>query len=136
MTTKPAKRDTKPAAKTKQKQPKPVAKKLAPYKLMLLITVVPRSKADFFLDLLQGFEVNMQLQISAFGTATKVFGFFDSDREKQALFSVIREDNVPAAMAVMEEKFATLRGGKGIAFCVPFESMVGVAAYQFLSNKR
>lgn len=112
------------------------AKNLAPYKLMLLVTVVPRSKADFFLDLLQSYEVNMQLQLSAFGTATKVFGFFDSDREKQVLFSVIREDNVPAATAVLEEKFASIRGGKGIAFTVPFSSMVGVAAYQFLSNKR
>ena len=127
------KRTSKTKTRTQSKQP---AKNLAPYKLMLLVTVVPRNKADFFLDLLQSFEVNMQLQLSAFGTATKLFGFFDSDREKQALFSIIREDNVPAATAALEEKFASIRGGKGIAFTVPFSSMVGVASYQFLSNKQ
>lgn len=117
-------------AATKAKNP------LAPHKLMLLVTVVARNKADFYLDLLQSFEVNMQMEVSAFGTAGKAFGFLDSDREKQVLFSVIREDNVTQALQVLEEKFATVRGGKGIAFTVPFTSMVGVAAYQFLSNKQ
>ena len=115
---------------TKQKQP------LAPHKLMLLITVVPRSKAEFYLDLLQGFEVNMQLEVSAFGTARKGFGLLESDLEKQVLFSVIREDNLDAAVAALEDKFATIRGGKGVACAVPFTSMIGVASYQFLSNKQ
>lgn len=78
----------------------------------------------------------MQLEVSAFGTASKSFGYFDADREKQALFSVIREDNAENALALLEEKFSSLRGGKGIAFTVPFSSMVGVLAYQFLSNKQ
>ena len=109
---------------------------LAPHKLMLLITVVPRNKADFYLDLLQAFEVNMQLEVSAFGTARKGFGLLESDLEKQALFSVIREDNLPAAVAALEDKFATIRGGKGIACAIPFTSIIGVASYQFLSNKQ
>ena len=109
---------------------------LAPHKLMLLITVVPRHKADYYLDLLQAFEVNMQLEVSAFGTARKGFGLLESDLEKQALFSVIREDNLPQAVAALEDKFATIRGGKGVAFAVPFTSMVGVASYQFLSTKQ
>ena len=112
------------------------AQNLAPHKLMLLVTVVPRSKAEFFLDLLQSFEVNMQMEVSAYGTASKSFGFLESALEKQALFSIIREDNVEKALAALEEKFETIRGGKGIAFTVPFTSMVGVASYQFLSNKQ
>lgn len=114
---------------------RPAAKPLAPYKLMLLVTVIPRNKADFYLDLIQSFEVNMQLEVSAFGTANRSFGFLDSEREKQALFSVIREDNADNALAALEDKFNSIRGGKGIAFTIPFESMVGVAAYKFLSNK-
>ena len=109
---------------------------LAPHKLMLLITVVPRNKADFYLDLLQAFEVNMQMEVSAFGTARKGFGLLESDLEKQVLFSVIREDNLDAAVAALEDKFATIRGGKGVACAIPFTSMIGVAAYQFLSNKQ
>ena len=112
------------------------AENRAPHKLMLLVTVVPRSKAEFYLDLLQSFEVNMQLEVSAFGTASNLLGLLDSDVEKQALFSIIREDNAANALAALEEKFATIRGGKGVAFTVPFKSMVGVVAYQFLSNKQ
>lgn len=134
----PAKKAESAAPKSKKRQAtKPAHKKsLSPYKLMLLVTVIPRSKADFYLDLLQSFEVNMQLEVSSFGTATKAFGYLDADREKQTLFSVIREDNVENALAALDEKFSTLRGGKGIAFTIPFNSMVGVAAYQFLSNKQ
>lgn len=109
---------------------------LAPYKLVLLVTVVARNKADYYLDLLQSFEINMQMEVSAFGTATKGFGLLKTDLEKQAIFSIIREDEVAKALAVLEEKFRTIRGGKGIAFTVPFSSMIGVAAYQFLSNKQ
>ena len=109
---------------------------LAPHKLMLLVTVVPRSKAEFYLDLLQSFEVNLQLEVSAFGTASKAFGFLEDAPEKQALFSIIREDNVAKALEALEERFDSIRGGKGIAFTVPFTSMVGVMAYQFLSNKQ
>ena len=112
------------------------AQNLAPHKLVLLITVVPRSKAEFYLDLLQSFEVNLQMEVSAFGTASKLFGFIEDTQEKQALFSIIREDNVGKALAALEDKFETIRGGKGVACTIPFTSMVGVLAYQFLSNKQ
>ena len=121
--------------KTK-KQPTAPKKPLAPHKLVLLVTIVARNKAEFYLDLLQSYEVNMQMEVSAFGTATQALGLLDSDREKQALFSVIREDVVPQALAALEDKFVTIRGGKGIAFTVPLSSMVGVASYKFLSNKQ
>ena len=112
------------------------AQNVAPHKLVLLITVVPRSKAEFYLDLLQQFEVNLQWEVSASGTASKAFGFIEGANEKQALFSVLRDDNVPKALATLEEKFATIRGGKGIACTIPFTSIVGVMSYQFLSNKQ
>lgn len=110
-------------------------KPLAPNKLLLLVTVVPRRKAEFFLDLLQSFEVNLQMEVSAFGTASS-FGLLNSDREKQALFSVIRQDMAQQALQELEKKFSTIRGGKGIAFTIPMTSTVGVAVYKFLSNKQ
>lgn len=110
-------------------------KPLAPNKLLLLVTVVPRRKAEFFLDLMQSFEVNLQMEVSAFGTASS-FGLLNSDREKQALFSVIRQDMAQQALQELEKKFSTIRGGKGIAFTIPMTSTVGVAVYKFLSNKQ
>ena len=49
---------------------KPAQKKeIAPQKLKLLITIVPRNKGEFFTDLLQSFEVNLQYSAVGGGTA-------------------------------------------------------------------
>lgn len=122
--------------KTVIKPPKRRANKppVAPNKLVLLVTVVNRHKAEFYVDLLQQFEVNLQLDVSAFGTAPANMQLVSADPEKQVIFTVIREDNVKAALATLEEKFATIRGGKGIAFTVPFTSTIGVSVYRFLTN--
>lgn len=121
------------APRTKKESAK---QNLAPNKLVLLITIVNRRKAEYYMDLLQSFEVNMQLAVMGQGTASKSFGLLDSDVEKQVLFSVIRKDNVKKAVDALEEKFSTIRGGKGIACTVPLSSTIGVAVYQFLSNKQ
>ncbi len=122
--------------KTVIKPPKRRANKppVAPNKLVLLVTVVNRPKAEFYVDLLQQFEVNLQLDVSAFGTAPANLQLVSADPEKQVIFTVIREDNVKAALTTLEEKFATIRGGKGIAFTVPFTSTIGVSVYRFLTN--
>ena len=36
----------------------------------------------------------------------------------------------------LEEKFETVRHGRGIAFAVPLSSIIGVNLYQFMSNNR
>ena len=55
---------------------------------------------------------------------------------KAVILSVIREDRVEAAIHCLEEKFETIKNGKGIAFAVPLSSVIGVNLYQFLSNNR
>ena len=108
----------------------------APKRLMLLFTVVNRNKTELFVDLLTGFEVNMQMVLSAHGTANQqvqeLLGLTDSD--KSVIISVIRRENAKAALAMLDDKFKTVRGGKGIAYTVPLTSTIGVAIYQFLSN--
>ena len=47
----------------------PVPHAAAPKKLKLLVTVVDTSKADFYIDLLHSYEVNLQMQLNARGTA-------------------------------------------------------------------
>lgn len=107
-------------------------------KLKLLITVVNRKKAEFFIDYLAGFEVNFQTSVLAQGTAHSdtlhLLGLEDTDRS--VICSLIREDKAEEALRGLDEKFHTLRGGKGIAFTVPLTSVIGVAIYRFLSNNR
>lgn len=109
---------------------------LSPHKLELLFTVVNKEKTEFFQDLLEGFEINMQLILSARGTAAshmlEVLGLLDS--EKSVIISVIKKSRAKEALAALEGKFASVRGGKGIAYTVPLTSTIGVAIYQFLSN--
>ena len=109
---------------------------MAPKKLKLLVLVVNKTKADFYIDFLQSFEVNMQMQMHAMGTAgSEMLHYLGlEESEKRVIFSIIREDRAEEAMRGLEEKFSTLRGGKGIAYTVPLSSVAGVAIYQFLSN--
>ena len=107
-------------------------------KLKLLIPVVNRRKTELFMDLLTAYEVNFQTSVLAQGTARSetlyMLGLEDSD--KSVIFSIVREDKARDAMQMLEEKFNTIKDGKGIAFTVPMSSVVGVAIYRFLSNHR
>ncbi|MBO5042507.1 MAG: hypothetical protein J6D87_06030 [Clostridia bacterium] len=118
------------------KETTPGERMSAPRKLSLLVTVVNRNKAEFYADFLQSFEVNMQLITNAEGTASKetlhYLGLVETD--KAVIFSVIREERVAEALAALEQKFKTIKNGKGIAFTTPMTGTVGVAIYQFLSN--
>lgn len=107
-------------------------------KLKLLITVVNRTKAEFYADLLQSFEVNMQIITRAKGTAgSEMLHYMGlEESEKTVIFSLIREDRAEEALRAVEEKFHTLRNGKGIAYTIPLSGVMGVAIYQFLSNNR
>lgn len=106
-------------------------------KLMLLVSIVPNNKAEFYTDLLQSsFEVNFQWTSRARGTANaEMLSLSEwNDQTKTAIFSVIKQERAKEALATLDEKFKTIKKGKGIAFTVPFSSMIGVAAYGFLSN--
>ena len=106
-------------------------------KLMLLVSIVPNNKAEFYTDLLQSsFEVNFQWTSRARGTANaEMLSLSEwNDQTKTAIFSVIKQERAKEALATLEEKFKTIKKGKGIACTVPFSSMIGVAAYGFLSN--
>ncbi len=106
-------------------------------KLKLLITVVDRGKADFYMDVLSQYEVNCQMLLSGQGTATsEIVDLLGLNRHKAVILSIIREDLTEEIIKTLEHKFETIRNGKGIAFAIPLSSVIGVNIYQFLSNNR
>ena len=109
---------------------------VAPNKLELLITVVNKKKADFFADLIQSFDCNMQIKILGKGAAnTEILEYLGlSGSEKIALFSVIRSDRKVEILEALGEKFKTIKNGKGVAVTTPFSSVIGKLVYGFLSN--
>ena len=106
-------------------------------KLKLLFTVVDRPKAEFYLDVLSQYEVNCQMVTGGMGTAqSELIDMLGLNIHKAVIVSVVREDRVDGIMKVLEQKFETIKNGKGIAFAVPLSSVIGVNLYQFLSNNR
>ncbi|MBE7001711.1 MAG: hypothetical protein E7421_03300 [Ruminococcaceae bacterium] len=106
-------------------------------KLKLLFTVVDRPKAEFYLDVLSQFEINLQLVTGGKGTAnSELVDMLGLNIHKAVIISTVREDMVDSVMKCLEEKFSTIRNGKGICFAVPLSSVIGVNIYRFLSNNR
>ena len=106
-------------------------------KLKLLFTVVDRPKGEFYLDVISQFDVNCQMVMGGKGTATsELVDMLGLNIQKAVIISVVREDMVDPVMKCLEEKFAKIRGGKGISFAVPLSSVIGVNMYRFLSNNR
>lgn len=130
-----AEKQTKPKAKPAARS---TARRAAPRRLKLLCVIVNREKAEFFMDVLLGFEINLQLSMAGHGTADeqtlRLLGL--AETPKEILFGVVREDRAKEVLACLEEKFSTVRGGKGIAWTIPMTSTIGVAVYQFLCNDR
>lgn len=107
----------------------------APKKLKTLFTIVPRNKAEFYLDILEGYEVNMQMVLFGTGTLPKeLAAAIHSNTDKAVIISVVKEEHVKAIMNAYEDKYFKLRNGQGIAFTIPFSSMIGKTSYQFLAN--
>lgn len=107
-------------------------------KLKLLVTVVDRSKTLFYVDLLEQFEVNVQMVLYGRGTANSqmldLLGL--AETEKSVIISYIRSDKIKEAMETLDEKFHKVKNGKGIAYTVSLDSIIGVSMYQLLSNDR
>lgn len=107
-------------------------------KLKLLVTIVDRSKALYYTDLLEQFEINMQMVIYGKGTAARemldLLGLYEND--KAIILSVVKEENIKDVLETLAEKFEKIKNGKGIAYTIPMKSIIGVSIYQFLSNNK
>lgn len=106
-------------------------------KLKLLFTIVDRPKGEFYMDVISQFDVNYQMAMGGLGTVrSDLVEMLGLEPHKTVIVSVVREDMVETIIQCLEEKFATIKKGKGIAFAVPLSSVIGVNAYQFLSDNR
>ena len=112
------------------------SKNVAPVKLELLIIIVENGKGTFYGDLVQSLGCYFQFACHVQGTADSAMlrrlGL--SDYEQTAVFCVVQEDKLDEITEALESRFRTIRGGKGIAFAVPFSSLIGKTVYGFLAG--
>ena len=131
-------KQAKVTAKKPEKKKAATRSKVESNKLELLVTIVNRQKAEFYMDLIQSYEANMQMACQAQGTATpdmrKILGLVDID--KTVIFSVVQESRVSDIMYQLTKRFRTIKNGGGIAYTIPLASVIGVAVYTFLSNNK
>ena len=113
-------------------------KKYIPQKLKIVVTIVNREKAEFFLDQMETMGINMQMSIEGEGTApqgiSNFWGLAHKDRE--VILSFVPEDKVKKVLKRLDEKFETVRNGNGVAFVLPVSSIIGESLYQFLMDNR
>ena len=67
----------------------------------------------------------------------EIDGLKDKSLDFKSLFKlrkIIKEEKAQAILSALEEKFSTIKNGKGIAYTVPMTGTIGVAIYQFLAN--
>lgn len=125
--------------KTRTRKPatiKPTSNGLtAPNKIKILVTIVERNKSEYYIDLLEGFDVTFQTVIYGRGTAPTSLGFIGlGDQNKAIILSIIKEEKCKKILSTLEEKFNKIKNGKGIAYTIPISSVIGVMVYQFLTN--
>lgn len=113
-------------------------KNVSTNRLMLLVTIVNRRKSEFYTDLLQHMGANLQFVAMGEGTADarmlNLLGLSDSD--KAVIFSVIKESSQKEVLRTLGDKFESIRDGKGIAYTIPFSSVIGASVFNFLSDNR
>ena len=128
--------ETKKAQRTKKRAvARSTAGEISPIKLELLITVIESKKADSFADLIQSYGSNIQMKILARGAANRQLQeYLGLSDKKVALFSVIRSDRRDEIMNDIEEKFRTVKQGKGVSVAVPFSSVIGKLVFGFMCN--
>ena len=106
-------------------------------KLKLLFTIVDRPKGEFYMDVISQFDVNYQMLVGGLGTAcSDLVELLGLEPQKAVVISVIREELAEMVMQCLEDKFATIKNGKGVAFAIPLSSVIGVNVYRFLSDNR
>ena len=126
--------------KITSKKNKAQKNKVSVGKLKTLITIIPRNKVEFYEDIIQSHGANMQMTLFGKGTANssmlsqKALDFVGS--EKAIILSVLKEEFIEKTIETLEEKFKTVRNGKGIAFTIPLSSIIGASAYSFLADNK
>ena len=106
-------------------------------KAKMLITIVDRNKTEFYADVLSQFDSNLQLIVYGNGTASnKSLDNLGLNNEKGIILSVVRSDIVKNALTTLEEKFSTIKNGKGVSVAIPISSVMGLSLYQFMINNK
>lgn len=106
-------------------------------RLELLMAIVHNQKAAYFSSLIQSHRANIQLTMAAKGTSHLILSYLGlEEAPKSLIVGVVRSDQAADLIATLDEVFHRGREYKGVAWTVPFSSMIGSLVYGFLSDDK
>ena len=115
----------------------PKTRNIAPMKLELLMAIVHNEKAAYYSSLIQQHQANMQFAVAAKGTTHLVLSYLGlTEQPKTLLISVVRADQAPKLIELLDETFQKGKTYKGVAFTVKLTSVIGTLVYGFLANDK
>ena len=107
-------------------------------KLKLFVIIVNRKQSDYFVNEFKNKEIACSFVVYGRGTASKeiyeVLGI--GETKKDILFVIVKESDVETLKEIIDYRFKGAKSAKGIAFSIPFNSIAGVLAYRFLTNRQ
>ena len=110
---------------------------IAPMKLELLMAIVHNEKAAYYSSLIQQHEANVQFSLPAKGTTHLVLSYLGlTEQPKTLLISLVRADQAPKLIELLDETFKKGRNYKGIAYTIRLTSVIGTLVYGFLANDK
>ncbi len=111
------------------------SRNIAPIKLEMLFVVVRNNKQAYYSSLIQSHQANLQVTMPCKGTTHMILNYLGLvDKPKTLVMSIVRSDEAAELMTLLNEQFVRKGDYEGIAFTVPFSSMIGTLPYGFLSN--
>jgi len=115
----------------------PQTRNIAPMKLELLMAVVHNEKAAYYSSLIQQHQANLQFSVPAKGTTHLVLSYLGfTEQPKTLLISIVRSDEAPKLIELLEETFQKGKTYKGIAYTISLTSVIGTLVYGFLANDK
>jgi len=110
---------------------------IAPMKLELLMAIVHNEKAAYYSSLIQQHQANLQFSVPAKGTTHLVLSYLGfTEQPKTLLLSIVRSDEAPKLIELLEETFQKGKTYKGIAYTISLTSVIGTLVYGFLANDK
>ena len=115
----------------------PQTRNIAPVKLELLMAIVHNEKTAYYSSIIQSHQANLQFSMAAKGTTHLVLSYLGfTEQPKTLLLSVVRADEAPKLIELLDETFKKGKSYKGVAFTVNLTSVIGTLVYGFLANDK
>ena len=105
--------------------------------LSLVVTIVDRHRADFFLNAYReiGASLSMVLYARSMPPEEIVQLLGAESTKKDIILTVAREEYVKPMLTRAKARFRISKASKGIAFACPIDAVSGIAVYKFLSDQ-